>query len=92
MLPQTELIHKSKVMKTHVLRRAGMAALIFLFSTQALPNTISISNGHLTGKNTTDHFVLVEFDISWENSWRDDLPGTGQAAPYNWDAAWVFVK
>lgn len=49
-------------------------------------NNVTISNPVLTGKNTTDHFVMVQFDLSWENSWRTS------AAPYNWDAAWVFVK
>jgi len=51
-----------------------------------MANEIAISNLSLTGKNTTDHFTLVKFDITWENSWRTtSLPG-------NWDAAWVFVK
>lgn len=27
--------------------------------------------------------AIVEFDLSWENSWRDD---------FNWDAAWIFLK
>ena len=35
---------------------------------------------------------MVKFDISWENSWRNDIAGTGYAAPYNRDAARVFVK
>ncbi len=35
---------------------------------------------------------LVEFDLSWENSWRNDLASAGQEAPFNYDAAWVFVK
>ena len=49
-------------------------------------NKIPLSNLSLTGKNTTDHFVLVQFDVSWENSWRTS------ANESNWDAAWVFVK
>lgn len=36
--------------------------------------------------------AVVEFDLSWENSWRNDLPGAGKGAPFNYDAAWVFVK
>lgn len=28
----------------------------------------------------------VEFDLSWDNSWRSTTE------PYNWDAAWVFCK
>ncbi|MFN5426548.1 MAG: SUMF1/EgtB/PvdO family nonheme iron enzyme, partial [Bacteroidota bacterium] len=30
--------------------------------------------------------VRVNFDLSWDNSWRTT------SAPFNWDAAWVFVK
>ncbi len=49
-------------------------------------NNISISNLALTGKNTGSQYTMVQFDISWENSWRSS------SAPYNWDAAWVLVK
>ncbi len=49
-------------------------------------NNISISNLSLTGKNTTDHYTMVRFDISWENSWRTSTVES------NWDAAWFFVK
>ena len=49
-------------------------------------NNVSITNLTITEKNTGSHYSLVQFDISWENSWRTT---TG---PNNWDAAWVFVK
>ena len=45
-----------------------------------------MANVTLTGQNTVDDYTLVEFDISWENSWR--VVG----GPGNWDAAWVFIK
>jgi len=55
-------------------------------------NNISVTNVTLTGQdvsagiNNAANFTVVEFDLSWENSWRTaNLPG-------NWDAAWVFVK
>lgn len=62
--------------------------LMFLMWLPAIlqANNISLTNLSLTGKNTTDDFVLVQFDLSWENSWRTS------SEPYNWDAAWVFVK
>jgi len=64
---------------------AGLMLLIWLpVILQA--NNISVTNSELTGKNTTDKFVLVQFDISWENSWMTS------SAHANWDAAWVFVK
>ncbi|MCC5924469.1 MAG: SUMF1/EgtB/PvdO family nonheme iron enzyme [Crocinitomicaceae bacterium] len=40
----------------------------------------------ITGQNTTSQFSLVEFDLSWDNSWRTSTLES------NWDAAWVFVK
>ncbi len=49
-------------------------------------NNIQIANISMTGKNTVDQFILVQFDLSWENSWRTS------AAPGNMDAAWVFIK
>ena len=49
-------------------------------------NNILISNLKLTGKNTGSHYIMVQFDVSWENSWRTS------STPNNWDAAWIFVK
>jgi formylglycine-generating enzyme required for sulfatase activity len=46
-------------------------------------NNLQIVNVSLTGQNTTSNFTMVKFDVSWENSWRDNS---------NWDAAWLFVK
>ncbi|MEL6652272.1 MAG: hypothetical protein AAFQ87_15835, partial [Bacteroidota bacterium] len=43
-------------------------------------NNIDLSNITLTGQNTTDQTVLVQFDVSWENSWRLNV------GPSNWDA------
>jgi formylglycine-generating enzyme required for sulfatase activity len=49
-------------------------------------NNMAVTNVALTGKNVANSYTLVEFDLSWENSWRTS---SGAA---NWDAAWVFVK
>ncbi|MFZ4061552.1 MAG: SUMF1/EgtB/PvdO family nonheme iron enzyme [Bacteroidia bacterium] len=57
-----------------------------------LANNIAASNAVTTGQNTTAgtnaaaNYTLVEFDLSWGNSWR------ASTGPSNWDAAWVFVK
>jgi formylglycine-generating enzyme required for sulfatase activity len=56
-----------------------------------MANNIQVSNTTLTGQditagaNNAANFALVQFDLSWDNSWRT-------ASPANWDAAWVFVK
>ena len=49
-------------------------------------NHIYVNDVLLTGQDQTTGSVMVEFDISWQNSWRIS---TG---PANWDAAWVFIK
>ena len=49
-------------------------------------NNIQISNISLNGQNVTSDFTMVQFDLTWENSWRFN------SGPSNWDAAWVFVK
>ncbi len=46
-------------------------------------NNISVSNVSITSPNATAKTAKVQFDISWENSWRTGL---------NYDAAWVFIK
>ena len=60
--------------------------LALMMATMLSANNINVTNVKLTGQNTTGQYSLVQFDISWENSWRTS------SAPNNWDAAWVFVK
>lgn len=49
-------------------------------------NNIQVGTPTLTAQNTIGGYVFVQFDLSWDNSWRTN------SAPNNWDAAWVFVK
>ena len=65
----------------------AVAALVWLLLTAgAYANNIAVTNIKLTGQNISGQYSLVQFDISWENSWRTS------SASYNYDAAWVFVK
>lgn len=73
-------------METNKLLRAIIIVFISMFATGIYANNISLSNFSLTGKNAAEHSIMVKFDISWENSWRTS------ASPFNWDAAWIFVK
>ncbi|MFP4472396.1 MAG: SUMF1/EgtB/PvdO family nonheme iron enzyme [Candidatus Omnitrophota bacterium] len=50
---------------------------------RAEANGLSISNVSLEDRDADADTVAVEFDISWNNSWRNAI---------NHDAAWVFIK
>ena len=55
---------------------AGLAA-------SASANNVAVSNIVLKSQDVGNKRVFVEFDLSWDNAWRNAL---------NHDAAWVFVK
>lgn len=61
--------------------------LAFSFQSQiASSNNVTVSNTSLVNQNTTSDYWNIEFDITWENSWRMS------DGPSNWDAVWIFVK
>lgn len=60
--------------------------VFLLFSPTLFANNIQVTNLSLVSENRLESHVLVQFDITWENSWRLN---SGSA---NWDAAWIFVK
>ena len=65
-----------------ILRQTLIATACLLGTLSSKANNIQTTNGVVTGNTGTQMFV--QFDLSWENSWR--------IAPDRWDAAWVFVK
>jgi len=54
----------------------------FVFES-AYANNISIKKVAIVDTNRIAKTASIRFNISWENSWRDDV---------NWDAAWIFIK
>ena len=54
-----------------------------VFCPPAYANNITTSNVTINTQSTANKTCVVQFDISWQNSWRN---------PMNYDAAWVFVK
>ncbi len=54
-----------------------------LLPPSAYANNLSISNVSLKDCNVTSDTINVEFDVSWENAWKDEI---------NNDAVWVFIK
>ena len=70
----------------NILHKIIVLSILSVALNTASANNITVTNGSLTGKDEANHFVMVKFTVSWENSWRTS------SAPYNSDAAWVFVK
>ena len=68
------------------MRNALLTLLLAALSLPLLANNITVSNLSLSNENRFENYTFVNFDLTWENSWRLN---TGAA---NWDAAWVFVK
>jgi hypothetical protein len=60
-----------------------MLTLCVLFIGKIMANNISIQKVAIVDTNRTAKTVNIRFNISWENSWRDNV---------NWDAAWIFIK
>jgi len=54
-------------------------------------NNLVLENFTLTDRNTGTQTVKIGFDISWDNSFRENGNGTEFSAD-NWDSAWIFAK
>ncbi|RUA26072.1 MAG: hypothetical protein DSY76_06195, partial [Bacteroidetes bacterium] len=49
----------------------GIAIVIMFFGIgTSYANNIQVSNVSVRGQNTTDHYTMIKFDLSWDNSWR----------------------
>lgn len=57
--------------------------LMIAGATNAEANNLSVSSVSIAGVSQSQGTAKVQFNISWDNSWRDAT---------NYDAAWVFVK
>lgn len=53
----------------------------FLVCTIGFANNLHIQNIQVASVNVIEEYAMIQFDVSWENSWRDTS---------NWDAVWVY--
>ena len=73
-------------MFSNTLIRTLLLSSLLSIASSLFANNIIVSNITLSARNTSAQTRLVQFNLSWQNSWRTS------SAPFNWDAAWVFVK
>lgn len=57
-------------MNTLSILKTFTLSLIMLFPITLFANGIQVSNVILTKQNNTDNTAMVQFDLSWQNSWR----------------------
>jgi formylglycine-generating enzyme required for sulfatase activity len=57
--------------------------LAFGYSIAALANNITVTGLSKASVNAAQNYIMVQFTVSWDNSWRD---------AENHDAAWIFIK
>lgn len=57
--------------------------LSFVSSLSILSNNVLVQNVGMMGLNSGASSVQISYDLSWQNSWKDNV---------NWDAVWLFMK
>ncbi len=68
------------------LKLSTIIITIFLCFGSGKANNLEIGIPLVVERNTSEQYVKVQFDISWDNSWRTSN------APNNYDGIWLFVK
>jgi len=57
--------------------------LAFFITAPVFANNLSVTNVSLGARDPNTHTVVVNFNVSWQNSWRNKI---------NFDAAWLTVR
>lgn len=66
---------------------------IFISSiNHSFANNARFANASIGADNSVAKTLEIQFDLFWDNSWRNDLPGLGNSTPNNYDAVWLFIK
>ncbi len=61
----------------------GVFLFFLSFPISSFANNLAVSSASLVEQDSTANTIKVQYNISWDNSWRDAA---------NYDAAWLFVK
>ena len=77
-------------MNRYIIKRRTFTRAIFglllLLSTGVFANNLQISSPTLVPVNDISSSIYIQFNVTWENSFRLGINAK------NWDAAWLFVK
>jgi formylglycine-generating enzyme required for sulfatase activity len=68
------------------MKKIIFSLMALCLSAITMANNIAVANASLTGQDVGANTTIINFDVSWENSWRTNTNEN------NYDGAWVFVK
>lgn len=74
----------------NLLKALLLLAVVVLSASDGVCGGINVTNTSVGTRDAGTGTAPINFDISWDSSWRST--DSGAPAPNNWDAAWVFVK
>ena len=82
--------HSYLILNIYKMKKILISFTAVLFCMSALANDVQVAAVSLIGQSTAGplntHYVNVQFDINWKNSWRTS---TNES---NYDGCWIFVK
>src|SRR6056297_1208496 len=73
--------------KSAILKVLVIIGFMIFQGQQLFATNIQVDDIVVVERNDAEQYIIVEFDLSWDNSFRVD-----DGANTNWDAAWVFMK
>lgn len=65
------------------MKQSFIFTCLLLIGLTASANNMLVQNVTTLGNDPVNKTIQVQFDINWDNSWRDSI---------NYDAAWIFIK
>ena len=77
----------NKMKKSIIFITLFFLSFLFFQGQQLFATNIQVNNIVIVERNDAEQYIIVQFDLSWDNSFRVD-----DGANTNWDAAWVFMK
>ncbi|KXK41770.1 MAG: hypothetical protein UZ11_BCD004001743 [Bacteroidetes bacterium OLB11] len=60
--------------------------LLVCMTIMSWANNVTVSNVVLNGQNVGNHYSLINYNITWDNSWRTNTNEN------NYDGCWIFAK
>jgi formylglycine-generating enzyme required for sulfatase activity len=75
-----------QLIKTTIMKKIILSLTAVCLSAFTMANNIAVANASLTGQDIGANTTIINFDVSWDNSWRTNTNEN------NYDGAWVFVK